>query len=302
MSSRQFSTIAALLVVFILAMDCTGNAQPCCDAQSEPCLKFLDDFARIGSPCPQRDPYEERIETERHDFTQSTTTVGRGVFQIESGYTYFYKDQNEEIEQAHTMPEMLLRYGLSDDIEFRVRWTYAWAFTDEGEEAIGSEDLKWSFKFGLTDQRDWIPESAIELRFTAPTGGRAFSTTRVESGFDLIYGWELVEGWELYGSTGYSGNGLGDFGILPDEPASDRFGVWSQSLALGTVLSEKMTVYNEFFGLFSYALEDDFSIVVYNIGIDYYVSDNFVLDVRVGKGLTPDTDDFFSGIGGGYRF
>ena len=61
-------------------------------------------------------------------------------------------------------------------------------------------------------------------------------------------------------------------------------------------------MYNEFFGLFSHALEDDFTIVVYNIGFDYYINDNFVVDIRVGKGLTDDSDDFFTGIGGGYRF
>ena len=38
------------------------------------------------------------------------------------------------------------------------------------------------------------------------------------------------------------------------------------------------------------------------MGVDYYVTDDFVLDVRVGKGLTNDSDDFFTGIGGGYRF
>jgi hypothetical protein len=42
----------------------------------EPFLRFLDDLH--GEDCPnlERDPYEERIETERHDFTQSTITVG----------------------------------------------------------------------------------------------------------------------------------------------------------------------------------------------------------------------------------
>ena len=88
-------------------------------------MKFLDDLTRIGKPCPNRNPWEERIETERHDFTQSTTTVGRGVFQIESGYSYFYKDEDDEIEHTHASPEMLLRLGLSDDIEFRVRFNYS---------------------------------------------------------------------------------------------------------------------------------------------------------------------------------
>ncbi|MEO2045043.1 MAG: hypothetical protein ABGX16_00535 [Pirellulales bacterium] len=56
----------------------------------QPRLQFLDDQAHPCCPDSSRNPYEERIETERHDFTQSTVTVGRGVFQLESGYTYFF--------------------------------------------------------------------------------------------------------------------------------------------------------------------------------------------------------------------
>jgi hypothetical protein len=40
----------------------------------------------------------------------------------------------------------------------------------------------------------------------------------------------------------------------------------------------------------------------YNVGLDFYVTDNFVLDYRIGLGLTADADDVFSGVGGGFRF
>jgi hypothetical protein len=268
----------------------------------EPRLKFLDDLAHPCCPKSSRDPYQERIETERHDFTQSTITVGRGVFQLESGYTYFYKSEGEETESSHTTPELILRLGLTEDIEFRLRWNYAWRFIEDHESLRGSEDLRWSLKFRLTDQEGWIPESAVVTRFSVPTGGKAWSVDRLASGLDTIYGWEIAEGWEIYGSTGYDFNALGDFGFLPEEPSSEHFNLWHQSVALATELTERVTMYNEWVGLYSTGLEEDFSIGFYNIGIDYYVTDNFVLDVRVGVGLTRDADDFFSGVGGGYRF
>ena len=268
----------------------------------QPRLQFLDDLAHPCCPDSSRDPYEERIETERHDFTQSTVTVGRGVFQLESGYTYFYKSEGEETESSHTTPELMLRLGLTEDIEFRLRWNYAWRFIEDHESLRGSEDLRWSLKFRLTDQEGWLPESAVVTRFSVPTGGEAWSVDRLASGLDTIYGWEIAEGWEIYGSTGYDFNALGDFGYLPEEPASEHFNVWHQSFALGTELTERITMYNEWVGLYSTGLETEFSIGLYNIGVDYYVTDNFVLDVRVGVGLTQDSDDFFSGVGGGYRF
>jgi hypothetical protein len=197
---------------------------------------------------------------------------------------------------------MLLRMGLSDDIEFRLRWNYAWRFIDPGTNVDSAQDLIWSFKLAVTDQECWLPESALEIRSTAPTGGSAWTTGRVEFGLDYIYGWELREGLTLSGSSGFGTNGLGDFSLLPEEPASDHFIVWSQSVALGAEVTERTTVYAEWFGLFSHALEEEFSISIFNVGVDYYVTDDFVIDLRVGTGLTRDSDDFFTGIGGGYRF
>jgi hypothetical protein len=228
--------------------------------------------------------------------------VGCGVSQIEMGYSYFYHDQDEEIEQAHTTPELMLRLGLTDDIEFRVRWNYVWLSVEEQEQDDGAEDLRWAFKLNVTEQDAWIPESALELRFTAPTGGQAFSTTRMEWGVDYIYDWALADACRFYGSTGVMANGLDDVGLLPEEHAEERFLVWSQSFALGLEVTDRVTVYHEVFGLFSYGLSEELTIVFYNVGVDFYVTDNVVLDYRIGVGLTDDADDVFSGVGGGFRF
>lgn len=276
-----------------------SNDESCCYKRR---IKFLGDLFNNGYNTSERDSFAERIETDRHDFTQSTKTVGRGVTQLEAGYSYFYKDENNEVENSHTTPEMLLRLGLTDNIEFRLRWNYAWRYIEEGNNADGAQDLIWAFKLGITDQECWIPRSALEVRSSAPTGGSDWTTGHVEFGLDYIYRWELTEGFSLYGSTGFGTNGLGEFSLLPEEPASERFMVWSQSIAVGINLTEQNTIYVEYYGLFSHALEEEFSQNYFNIGIDHYITENFVVDLRVGMGLSPDSDDFFSGIGGGYRF
>jgi hypothetical protein len=268
----------------------------------EPLFEFCDDFTK--STHRQRDPYEERIETERHDFTQSAITVGRGVFQVESGYSYFYKDSRGTIEGSHTGPEMMLRYGISEDIEVRLRWNYVWQFIDVEPDESGSEDLRYSVKLQMTQQPETglLPTSALEVRGTAPTGGEAYSTGRVEFGLDYIYQWELAEGLTFAGSTGFGTDGLGDFGLVPDEPTTERFTAMSQSAVFGLEVSESNTLYAEWFGIYSQGLDDEFVVSVFNIGIDHYFTDDFVFDLRAAVGLSEDSDDFFFGIGGGYRF
>jgi len=267
-------------------------------------FEFSDDFTKdIRS---QRDPYEERIETERHDFTQSAVTVGRGVLQVEGGYSYFYKDTGEEIEGAHTTPETMFRVGLSEDIELRLRTDYAWQFIDEAPNKSGAEDLRITLKLQMTRQcefRDnWTPTSALEIRASAPTGGDAWSTNQAGISLDYIYEWQIAEGVTFAGSTGWGTDGLGDFGLVADDPTSERFNVLTQSAVVGFEVSEQNTMYAEWFGLFSDGLTDEYVMSIFNVGIDHYVTENLVLDVRLGTGLTDDSDDFFCGVGGAYRF
>ena len=145
-------------------------------------------------------------------------------------------------------------------------------------------------------------KAALEIRSTVPTGGSAWSTERVEFGLDYIYGWKITETTGLYGSTGFGSNALGDFSYLPEEPAADRFVAWSQSIAVGWELMERNTVYAEFFGVFTNGLEDDVSPVLFNVGIDHYITDDLIVDFRIGTGLNQDADDIFTGVGGGCRF
>lgn len=260
---------------------------------------FLDDFLSDEDNLEERERLE-RIETDRHDFTQSTETVGRGIAQIEAGYTYFYDEEDGEAEQSHTAPEMMLRLGVTENIELRARWNHVWRFGEDDQ--AGNEDLRLALKLRTTDQSCWIPESALELRMAVPTGGDVWSTEQVEFGFDYIYGWRLTETIEVYGSTGFSSNGLGDFSLLPENPSEGDFGVWSQSVALGFEATENITVYTEFFGFFSHGHEVNNTQIFFDAGADYFVTENFVLDLRVGFGLTKGTEDIFAGFGGGFRF
>lgn len=274
----------------------------CSSTQAQGLFEFLDDFGKPASQ--QRNPWEERIETERHDFTQSAVTVGRGVLQVESGYSYFYKDA-EKLESSHTGPELMLRMGLSEDIEFRLRWNYAWKFIKDEEDEIGAEDIRYSLKLQLTrpEGESLMPTTAVEIRGTAPTGGDEFSPGAAQFSLDGIYQWQLTERCTLAGSSGFATNGFGDLGITPEEAyRNEDFAMITQSAVVGLELTERNTGYVEWYGLFSTGLDEPLNLSFFDLGVDHYVTDNFVLDIRGGVGLTDDSDDVYIGVGGGYRF
>jgi hypothetical protein len=215
-SIRRFLLVGWMICLF------SGVISSPAKVAAEPFFAFWDDLS--GGDYDGENPFAERIETERHDFTQSAITVGRGVAQIEGGYTFFYNDDDGERETAHTTPEMLLRLGLTEDIEFRLRWNYVWVSIDDEPEESGAEDVQWSFKLQITEAecRSLLPTSALELRSTVPTGGEAWTTERVGFSLDYIYEWKLTERMNVAGSTGFGNDGFGDFGFLPEDQAKIR--------------------------------------------------------------------------------
>jgi hypothetical protein len=299
---KTIATLRGLWLSGLIVLCGTVQAALAQGNRGEPCIRFLDDLFRPRANSARENPYEEPIETDRHDFTQSARTVGRGVVQLEAGYSYYYKDTGHEIEHAHAMPEMLWRWGVTDDIEFRLRWNYVWLFADEEEARGSAEDLRWGFKLHVTEQERWFPESALEIRSTAPTGGATWTTDRVEFGSDYIYTWELAERWTLSGSTGFWTNGGGEFSLQPEPDEKDDFMLWSQSVALGFPMGGRMTGYVEYYGLFTHARFEELRQHFFDVGVDFLVTNNLVFDLRLTKGLSDDADDLIVGIGGGCRF
>ncbi len=248
-------------------------------------------------------PWDEPIETDRHDFTQSPKVVGRGVRQFEFGVLYTNRTEDDQVENSYATPELLFRYGLTDRLELRARFNYAWKQLSDGPEIDGGQDLILATKFQIAEQSGWRPDAALELRSSAPTGGEATTTGRWQFGIDYIYGWKLGEYFTLSSSSGANGNALGDLAFIdPESDRNDQFIAWTKSLALGAKLTRRTTGYFEWFGIYTHGREEERSLSYLNAGVDYLVSKNLVLDARIGWGLTADADDLFAGLGGGFRY
>jgi hypothetical protein len=240
---------------------------------------------------------DEGIVTDRPDFTEASSTVGQGVIQFESGYTFVYDDADDgTITRSHGAPEMLTRVGLWDDVEVRFGWNYAFERTELNglvDEVDGFEDLYFGTKIEISDQCGWMPEMATIFQGTAPAGANAFSSGKTTFGINHLYSWELGEsGLSLAGSTGFD----------TDAAVEDDFMVYHQSVSLGIPITEKVGSYFEYFGLYSDQAEVNAPENYFNGGLTYGVTDNLQLDARVGLGLNEQADDLFTGLGASWRF
>lgn len=234
------------------------------------------------------------LVTDRPDFTEAGSTVGRGIAQLEFGYTYTSDDSGGVETRSHSFPETLLRYGiLVDWLELRVGWN------DASEEATGvtvdgSEDLYLGFKIGLTPQAGILPEMALIPQMTVPTGHDTFSADEVLPGVNWIFAWEINDFISTAGST--------QFNRAVDDVTGDTFTEWAQSWTVAYSLSDQWGAYTEWYAFFPHSADTAQVEHYFNGGFTYLVSNDVQWDIRAGTGLNGAADDFFVGTGLSIRF
>ena len=159
---------------------------------------------------------EEPIATDRPDFTESSTTVGRGTSQLEMGYSYFQNRDGGLTTRSHSWGEPLRRLGIGAEwFELRVAVSPTSIVENAGgvrTRQTGVEDLYLGCKLGLTEQSGWLPEIALVPQMTVPTGSTPFTNDQVLPGTNLLFGWDINDKYSCAGSTQFnqSIDGLGD--------------------------------------------------------------------------------------------
>lgn len=252
--------------------------------------------------------YDEPLETDRPDFTEASSVVPRGILQVETGYTFTSDSEGGIRNQSQTLPESLFRYGITDNAEFRLVWNYLWQDTTSAgvrEHEDGAEDLTLGTKLALTSQSGWMPESALILDMSTPTGGTGITNRHAEFGADFLYGWDLPGDKYLAGSFGYAtGTQLSTILLPPGDlvVTSDRHNAFHASVTHGIPLGEAWNMYFEYFGIYLDGLAGGRPQNYFDSGMTYLLNNNLQLDVRLGVGLNPSADDFFAGTGLSVRF
>lgn len=244
------------------------------------------------------DPFAEHLETDRDSFTPATTTVNRGRWIIESSYSFI---DNRRAFDTHSLPELLVRYGLTERLELRVGWNYEVGgggnvvSSIEGEEGLEGASLEresralYGLKWRFTDQVDWIPESSFLVQVFTPTSGDATATEGVIA---YVWGWELPNRWKLDTAVRYASSTDRD----------DDFAIWNPSTVLRIPLGERINIHAEYFGAFPQGRLGGHSQHFFSPGVHYLLTPDLELGIRLGWGLNDATANFFSNAGVGWRF
>ncbi len=238
-------------------------------------------------------PVDDDLQTDRPDFVEASTTVGKGVLQIESGYTYVRNNDPDDNSITHSAGEFLFRYGVFEDwLELRLGVFPFSQVTGNPSPAMtqsGVEDLYLGLKLGLTPQEGWWPEMALVPQMTIPTGAQSVTANEVLPGMNFLYGWDVNDFLAIGASTQFN-NAL-------DGGTGHKYTEWAQAITINYNLAERVGAYTEWFGLFPSGADTEQVQHYLDAGITYRPTPDMQFDIRAGVGLTGASDDYFVGTG-----
>jgi hypothetical protein len=231
----------------------------------------------------------EDLETDRPDITESSSVVGAGLWQLETG-VLFQSDRTDPVTAHDTSaPNVLMRIGLSSRLELRIggEGFLAESLSTPGSGmATGASDLELGLKYKFVDQsRAGVDFSVIPI-ISIPTGSDAFTTGGYDPTVKFVLQRDLPRGF------GIGGNVI----VASITEDNHRFTQTSVSASLGHDLGAGWAGFWELYGA-SALSRDGGRAWLFDTGVTHTFGKNVQIDVSVGRGLTTDAPDWFLGAG-----
>ena len=212
----------------------------------------------------------QKINTDRPDQTESSSTIPKKSLQIESGMLLGYAEEGGISLREIAIPSTLFRYGISKNVELRVVSQYLHIREENTElEISGIADLEIGTKIQLFKKEDSRTEIAFLTHLVVPTGTKQVSLGNVGTINKLSVSHEFSDTMGLGYNVGYNYFGREN-------------GFLTYSVALAIAITEKAGIYIEPYG--DIGLFDKYFSNI-DAGITYLLKDNFQLDFSFGTGL-----------------
>jgi len=246
-------------------------------------------------PSAQAQMTDAPVTSDRPGLSNAAATVSQGTFQAELGYDLSQNTTGEEALSTHSLGLLLLRYGVTDRIEFRAN--------------VGSIGFDEQFAGTDTELESGYNGAAIEAKIklfeNATTTVSGFSSTSVplstgpfESVDDrsqqtLALLLDGALGQNLTLTVNGGANFFWDAGEQEDRAVTALF-----IPTLNFAINDQAGAYVGYFGQYRDTANTNFV----EGGFTYLVSPNTQIDLNGGFRVDDNEDGFFVGVGLSQRF
>jgi hypothetical protein len=190
---------------------------------------------------------------------------------------------------VQSLGEILVRVGLGNIVELRIGLnSYIWEKVEGGETQSGLLDSWLGAKINLFQGKKAIPETAVIIGATLPTGSEVFRRDKAQPSAVLAVGWDLSQRFSLGANLGIEN--------LYSPSEGKHFDSEFASVALGFGATDALGFFLEWFGLTREELDGP-NISYVDGGATYLLNNDFQLDLYGGLGQNGRDPDFFVGTG-----
>jgi hypothetical protein len=238
---------------------------------------------------------EDEIQTDRPDFVESSNTVGKGRFQIETSIAYEFDKNSSERTRTFSTPT-LFRFGVSENWELRfetdgiLNQDVQDLATRQSNRASGYSDfalgLKWHQDDG--DEKTLSPSTGWLFHLDMPAGSKAFLSHQVRPSLRYVAEWELPNDYSLGVMPGF---------IYDVNDDKDRYLAGILGVVLGKSFTDKFRGFVEFGGQTITSKSNGGSQLTFDLGMAYLLTNLVQLDLVYNRGLNHYTPDDFIGMG-----
>ena len=229
-------------------------------------------------------------------WTQKMTSLARGRTQLEGGYSYLRGSSGGSDWTQHAIPDMLLRFGLTERLELRLGWPgYVTSDTDDpaiGNGFSGTLDPNVGLLYDLWGQHGWLPQTAVLAAVPVPLEGNPFALNSLQPLTELMYAWQTSDRTAITGRSG--------FAIF--DAAGDNYTQFQQSLSLDVILTERLGTFVSWDMLADHGSWNDTSQHMVGGGLSFLLTERFAISWRSAVGINSAAPDFLNDIRFAYRF
>ncbi len=224
--------------------------------------------------------------TDRPDATESPNTVPAGYIQVETGAFFESFEEGFTKTESFTYNTTLVRFGLLDNLEFRLGWDFVEGATHINGNKLndvtsGFNPLLFGAKVNIASEHGCFPEIGLLGHLYLPfTAGRDYKPETTGVDFRFSFAHTLSENASLSYNLGAQ---WGD-----DSPEA----AYVYTIAYGLGITEKLGAYAELYGDLP---ENQSANHFWDAGLTYLISDSVQLDATVGTSITDGQDILLSG-------
>lgn len=225
----------------------------------------------------------EPIQADRPDQTETPALVPKGMFQVETGFTF---QKNDALSKSLGLPSTLWKYGVNDNFELRLITEF---LSEEinNEKFNGFTPVSVGFKVKLTDENGIIPKTSFVGHISLPNAAsKEFKTEFFAPEFRFVMQHTLSEKLSFSYNLGAEWNGFSA------EPT------FLYTLTTGYSITKKLGSYIELFGFAPQNVKANHNL---DGGITYLINHNFMLDLSSGIGISKNAPKNYFAFGFSFR-